>query len=51
MYNLKCLNAQISKDFYIKPDSFLTHVGPLRLYKIEGIKLNFKRDIDRMILK
>ena len=51
MYNSNCLIAEISKEFFIKPDSFLTHVGPLRLYKITDDDLIFQREVQRMILK
>ena len=51
MYNSECLNTEISKDFLIKPDSFLTHVGPLRLYRITDDDLIFQREVQRMILK
>jgi hypothetical protein len=51
MYDSKCLNTEISKKFFIKPDSFLTHIGPLRLYKITDDELTFQREVQRMVLK
>lgn len=51
MYDSKCLNNEISRDFFIKPDSFLTHVGPLRLYKITDDNLILQKEVQRMILK
>lgn len=51
MYDPKCLDGEIPKEFFIKPDSFLTHVGPLRLYKISDGNLDFLKEIQRMVLK
>lgn len=51
IYDSNCLNSEIPENYFLEPDNFLTHIGPLRLYEITDDNLNFLKEVPKMILK